>query len=364
MGEGMSGSSSKSETGDVLASIRRVIAEEVSDNEMARAPTTNPSGGERLVLGPALRVPTSDDEYDIKDSLVMAEPRSTGRRYDRIKRSSQTAELAIDQEQDNYNSGSGGAWEEEKISAVGPWSEVAPAKDREDGTAEAPITELTLQEETVLDDNLSSGSALGQQSPDNFGSGGLLGQAGAEMTGGGVTDQEKTNLPVSPVVSGLQTDRQLPTSTAAVSKAHVPEARSVAAPKAQLRAPEPAEPRKDPSKLEAKITALETLVARSKGQWEPDRTGKDGNAAHPDVPMTWEPSEEEQAIDPRGPARNPPPPPVLGQNGDMDEAKFRQFVVDIVREEIKGQLDIRMNRLVRNIVGREIKRAIDKDGPP
>jgi hypothetical protein len=39
----------------------------------------------------------------------------------------------------------------------------------------------------------------------------------------------------------------------------------------------------------------------------------------------------------------------------------RQFVVEIVREELKVQLDIRLNRLVRNIVGREVKRALDKD---
>jgi hypothetical protein len=123
--------------------------------------------------------------------------------------------------------------------------------------------------------------------------------------------------------------------------------------------------REDRSKLEVKIAALETLVARSKGQWEPDRTGQDGNAAHPDEPMKWEPSEEVLVIDSRSPPRGlPPPPPLSRQNGDMDEAKFRQFVVDIVREEIKGQLDIRMNRLVRNIVGREIKRALDKDGAP
>lgn len=363
MGEGMSGSSSKSETGDVLASIRRVIAEEVRDNPMARAPTTNSSGGERLVLGPALRVPASDDGDETEASPVVAEPRSTGRRYDRIKRSSQTAESAFHQEQDNYRSGPGEAWEEEKTSAVGPCSEGSPAPDREDDTAETPITEQRAQEETTLNDNLSSGSAPDRQSPDDFGSGGPLGQAGAEMTNGGAKDQQQTILPESPVVLGLQTERQPPASRAAVPKTHVPEARSAAAPKAQSRAPKLAALRKDPSELEAKIAALETLVARSKGQWEPDRTGQDGNAAHPDAPMTWEPSEEVQAIDPRGPARGPPPP-VSRQNGDVDEAKFRQFVVDIVREEIKGQLDIRMNRLVRNIVSREIKRALDKDGAP
>ena len=61
-GEGMSGSSSNEDAKDVLASIRRVIVDEVRDNPMARpqssTQSSKPSGAKRLVLGPALRVPS------------------------------------------------------------------------------------------------------------------------------------------------------------------------------------------------------------------------------------------------------------------------------------------------------------------
>ena len=65
-GEGMSGSSSNEDAKDVLASIRRVIVDEVRDNPMARPQSSTqssnqsakPSGAKRLVLGPALRVPS------------------------------------------------------------------------------------------------------------------------------------------------------------------------------------------------------------------------------------------------------------------------------------------------------------------
>ena len=58
----MSGSSSKVDTKDVMASIRRVIVDEVRDNPLARGPIADTSGAKRLVLGPALRVP-GDTQY-------------------------------------------------------------------------------------------------------------------------------------------------------------------------------------------------------------------------------------------------------------------------------------------------------------
>ena len=65
-GEGMSGSSSNEDAKDVMASIRRVIVDEVRDNPMARPQSSHqsskPSGAKRLVLGPALRVP-SDSQF-------------------------------------------------------------------------------------------------------------------------------------------------------------------------------------------------------------------------------------------------------------------------------------------------------------
>jgi hypothetical protein len=116
--------------------------------------------------------------------------------------------------------------------------------------------------------------------------------------------------------------------------------------------------RKDASKLETKIAALETLVARSKGQWEPDRPEQDAYAATQDAPMTWDSSD---AAPTPSASSTPRSAPIEQSKTEMDEAKFRQFVVEIVREELKVQLDIRLNRLVRNIVGREVKRALDKD---
>ena len=45
-----------------MASVRRVIVDEVRDNSLARGSIANTSGAKRLVLGPALRVP-SENQY-------------------------------------------------------------------------------------------------------------------------------------------------------------------------------------------------------------------------------------------------------------------------------------------------------------
>ena len=158
----------------------------------------------------------------------------------------------------------------------------------------------------------------------------------------------------------VKTRQQAPVSKTAVPvkappQKPVPKAAAPAGPKS---ASVGSARRKDASKLETKIAALETLVARSKGQWEPDRPEQDAYAATQDAPMTWDSSDAAPTPSASSTSRSAP---IEQSKTEMDEAKFRQFVVEIVREELKVQLDIRLNRLVRNIVGREVKRALDKD---
>ena len=121
---------------------------------------------------------------------------------------------------------------------------------------------------------------------------------------------------------------------------------------AAARPARPAPIKQDSAKLEGKIAALETLIARSQGQWEP---------AVPQLDESPQPAptniQTRAGNSAPHEAQSVSPAPITNQ---IDEDKFRQFVAEIVREELKGHLDIRMNRLVRNIVGREIKRALDK----
>ena len=315
-GEGMSGSSSNEDAKDVLASIRRVIVDEVRDNPMARPQNSNrnsnqsskPSGAKRLVLGPALRVPS-------ESQFIPGSASDTP---------SSNVVVGSDGHQDDAHADMDAAPNPTK-SGVQNMSSTSPAPEAEHAQ------EQTFKKRREL-----------------------------------VRARRKEPAPVAE--APVHASRQEPVKTrqqAPVSKTALP----VKAPpqKPVPKAAAPAGPksasvgsarRKDASKLETKIAALETLVARSKGQWEPDRPEQDAYAATQDAPMTWDSSDAAPTPSASSTSRSAP---IEQSKTEMDEAKFRQFVVEIVREELKVQLDIRLNRLVRNIVGREVKRALDKD---
>ena len=280
-----------------MASIRRVIVDEVRDNPLARGPIANTSSAKRLVLGPSLRVP-SDNQYATQ-AVTEAVTEAA---------SAMTSNL--------------------RPSEGGP---------RTGNHQDDPATTVDTSPEASGDDiynmPVDNADAQDEPAPDN------TSKKRRELVRG-----RRKEAPAVAELS-LQVPPQAPVS-------------KVSPPVPPARYPAVSERREGASNLEVKIAALETLVARSKGQWEPDRPEQDAYAAGPDTPMTWERSNAEPAT-PISAERQSPP--TEQPKAEVDEAKFRQFVVEIVREELKVQLDIRLTRLVRNIVGREVKRALDKD---
>ena len=279
-----------------MASVRRVIVDEVRDNSLARGSIANTSGAKRLVLGPALRVP-GDNQYATQ-AVIEAVTEAA---------SAMTS---------NLQSSEGGT--------------------RTGNHQDDPATNVDTSPEASGDDiynmPVDNADAQDEPAPDN-------------------TSKKRREL-----VRGRRKEAPAvaePSPQAPVSEVSPP---VLSAPTA--RSPAVSERREGASNLEVKIAALETLVARSKGQWEPDRPEQDAYAAGPDTPMKWDSSNAEPAMPISAEQQSPP---TEQPKAEMDEAKFRQFVVEIVREELKVQLDIRLTRLVRNIVGREVKRALDKD---
>ena len=283
-----------------MASIRRVIVDEVRDNPLARGPIADTSGAKRLVLGPALRVP-GDNQY---------------------------ATQAVTE---TVTEAAGAMTSNLRPSEGGP---------RTGNHQDDPATTVDTSPEASGDDiynmPVDNADAQDEPAPDN------TSKKRRELVRG-----RRKEAPADAELS-LQVPPQAPVS-------------KVSPPVPPARYPAVSERREGASNLEVKIAALETLVARSKGQWEPDRPEQDAYAAGPDTPMTWDSSNAEPAT-PISAERQSPP--TEQPKAEMDEAKFRQFVVEIVREELKVQLDIRLTRLVRNIVGREVKRALDKDDIP
>ena len=283
-----------------MASIRRVIVDEVRDNPLARGPIADTSGAKRLVLGPALRVP-GDNQYATQ-AVTEAVTEAA---------SAMTSNL--------------------RPSEGGP---------RTGNHQDDPATTVDTSPEASGDDiynmPVDNADAQDEPAPDN-------------------TSKKRREL-----VRGRRKEAPAVAepSPQAPPQAPVSEVSPPVLPAPTARSPAVSERREGASNLEVKIAALETLVARSKGQWEPDRPEQDAYAAGPDTPMTWDSSNAEPAT-PISAERQSPP--TEQPKAEMDEAKFRQFVVEIVREELKVQLDIRLTRLVRNIVGREVKRALDKD---
>ena len=120
--------------------------------------------------------------------------------------------------------------------------------------------------------------------------------------------------------------------------------------------------------LSAKIVALETVIGKTDDQWEPDDTGDSDYSGTEAPAMTWVEADvaitaEDAAIQADG-TENPEPEPEpesgFAQPVDdlLDEDALRDFVSEIVREELQGALGERITRNVRKLVRREIHRAL------
>ena len=125
--------------------------------------------------------------------------------------------------------------------------------------------------------------------------------------------------------------------------------------------------------LSAKIAALETAIARTADQWEPDGEGRDAYAGTQAPAMEWR---EDVEFDGTGRPVTPGmaedqtrvAEPELTSAEDhleaaleeqvIDEDTLREMVAEIVRAELKGELGVRITRNVRTLVRREIHRAL------
>ncbi|MES0823841.1 hypothetical protein [Ruegeria sp. SCP11] len=161
---------------------------------------------------------------------------------------------------------------------------------------------------------------------------------------------------------------------------------------ADAQQPHPA-PKSDPvGSLSAKIEALETAIAKTEDQWEPDGDSDDEYAGTPNGTLVWGAEEEFALIDSKPPVatdstvekksvqEEPEPAPIAtfvrsprqasAEEPKLDEGKvktasltldedmLRSLIAQVVREELQGVLGQRITRNVRKMVRREIYRAL------
>ncbi|WP_300056161.1 hypothetical protein [uncultured Roseobacter sp.] len=113
--------------------------------------------------------------------------------------------------------------------------------------------------------------------------------------------------------------------------------------------------------LSATIEALETEIAETADQWEPDGTGSDDYAGTAGADMKWP---QAGALDATGApldpdeAETPEADDLQSADQILDEAALRDLVAEIVRFELQGPLGERITRNIRKLVRREIHRAL------
>lgn len=122
------------------------------------------------------------------------------------------------------------------------------------------------------------------------------------------------------------------------------------------------------SELERKIAVLESMVAKSSEQWEPDVDGQDDYAGGPNVEaLQWEDFSADAIAPVVMPAADPvvtvadvsdPDPSDDTDDVVLDEAVLRQIVHAAIEDELRGELGERITRVVRKMVRREIQLAL------
>ena len=115
--------------------------------------------------------------------------------------------------------------------------------------------------------------------------------------------------------------------------------------------------------LEAKVTQLEKIIARTDDEWEPDGDDDSDYAGGVTATLDWElvadAARDEfdktvsQVID--EPVTRTDVEPL---NEEVDA--LREIVVKIVREELKGYMSEKITAKIRQMVQREIKAALDE----
>lgn len=129
------------------------------------------------------------------------------------------------------------------------------------------------------------------------------------------------------------------------------------------------------SNLSQKIAALETAIARTQDQWEPDGESGDAYAGTSAPAMSWQDGFELDGTgEPVAVAADATEPTAVVEDDEtqiIDEDTLREMVADIVqkelreglvaaavREELQGDLGARITSNIRKLVRREIQLAL------
>jgi hypothetical protein len=293
---------------DVLSSIRRLVAE---DERPKVAAPSRPAASDRLVLTPALRVM----ESDAPEEMPSEEPRVTDESVNAAPTDEEMSEL--------------------------PQPELVEGHELSgldiDDTAKRNLETRIAELEAVISDT------GGQWEQD--------GEEGSANAGGDVAHLDWN-------------DDAEPASVAEIEEAQM----------AELVEPEPIEAdtvdampflRHDFSVLQEGAedgSVEEATVTEEKG--ETDEVQHDPVTEAPDEEPVSEPEvaahtfEAEQDFSDLGHAEHHDDHPYEGQDYVVDEAALRALVEEIVHQELQGKLGERITRNVRNLVRREIHRAL------
>ena len=116
--------------------------------------------------------------------------------------------------------------------------------------------------------------------------------------------------------------------------------------------------------LEAKVTQLEEIIARTDDEWEPDGDDDSDYAGGVTATLDWERVADaardefdktvSQVID------EPVAQTDVEPLNDEEMDALREIVAKIVREELKGHLGEKITAKIRQMVQREIKAALDE----
>ncbi len=115
------------------------------------------------------------------------------------------------------------------------------------------------------------------------------------------------------------------------------------------------------STLTSRIAALESAIAETVDQWEPDGSVGDDYAGTNVGTIEWTDDESIDDTEVAAPgAADSDAQPLLLETAHtaMDDDALRGMVADIVREELQGMLGERITRNLRKMVRREIHRAL------
>jgi hypothetical protein len=302
----MSDPVSNAEVEDVLSSIRRLVSEEKRSPVAAE----QPSGNDRLVLTPALRVaedtrPVASEDADGPDQVA-------------------------DQTEDG-----GAALAEPEAHEPVQFHEHAAEDDAHDDTA--AVEESDAPEETQAE---AEPEQVEPSEPDVLV---LVPDAIAEPGDEAQDEVHHEPAEVAPEVvqhEDVVAQEQEPPH---VDVEDIPVAEPVDA----------IEEISSATTFSAKIAALETVIGRTDDQWEPDDTGDSDYSGTEAPAMSWE---DTDAVDETATAASEND--VFASAEDfLDEDALRDLVSDIVREELQGALGERITRNVRKLVRREIHRA-------